>query len=248
MNTTLGIKEFELQNLCEQPKICIIGKRASGKSWLVKSILEHYKDIRKVVICPSEKYNAFYSDHFDNVELHHECTEYLINNLLNGQKDEQKELVCVLDDCLFTEGLWNSEALNTLMTNNKFYKITLIMTMQSCLGIKEHLRDQFDYVFSLKISKITEQKKLWDHYFGIFPTLNAFQQVFTELTKDYGTIVVDDINQNDSLSDTVFYYRVGGDKRKRDAEEVIINNESESNYNYLSGVFNFVKSCICLRY
>ena len=209
---TLGTEEFKLQNLCPYPSICIFGKRASGKSLLVKSILDHYKNTRKVVVSPIEKFNPFYSRYFDDVEVHYEWSESLIKQLLVEQNSEEKELVIVFDDCLFSEESLDSNIFKELLLNGKAYKITLIMAMQSCFGFKSCCRNKINYVFSLKNSITREQNALWQYYFNTITTFDEFKIIFTELTEDYSSIVIDNIHKND----TIFHYKVKREEKQSD--------------------------------
>ena len=41
----LAFHEFDLNELCENPFIGIIGKRGCGKSFAIKNIIKHYKSV-----------------------------------------------------------------------------------------------------------------------------------------------------------------------------------------------------------
>ena len=61
-NKSLPVKEFKLDSMCENPAIVMIAKRGSGKSYIVREILEYYHDIPVgAIICPTEAENPYYS-------------------------------------------------------------------------------------------------------------------------------------------------------------------------------------------
>ena len=74
-NKSLPIKEFKLDSMCENPAIVMIAKRASGKSWVCRSILKHFRHIPVgLIIAPTEKMAnpPFYSDFFPDAYIHYE--------------------------------------------------------------------------------------------------------------------------------------------------------------------------------
>jgi len=58
----LPIQQFSLNEMGENPSILIIGKRGSGKSWVIKDILKTIamKNKPVTIISPGEKYNPWY--------------------------------------------------------------------------------------------------------------------------------------------------------------------------------------------
>ena len=51
------------------------------------------------------------------------------------------------------------------------------------MGIPPEMRSNFDYIFLLAEDFISNRKRLYEHYAGMFPNFDIFQQVFTEVTK-----------------------------------------------------------------
>lgn len=85
-NEIIPIKTFNLDTMCENPSILVIGKRGSGKSWLHDNILEKYQDIPSTVISPTEQYNPFYCK-IENVEsIHYKYESSIIQDRLVKQK------------------------------------------------------------------------------------------------------------------------------------------------------------------
>ena len=89
-NMSLPVKEFKLETMCENPAIVMIAKRASGKSWVCRSILKHFKDIPVgMIIAPTEKMAnpPFYSAFFPDSYIHYEYRSEIIERLLFRQTD-----------------------------------------------------------------------------------------------------------------------------------------------------------------
>ena len=68
--------------------MCVfIGKRETGKSFLVKDLLYHHRDLPVgTVISGTEAANKFYGDIVPSLFIHDEYSPEIINNVLKRQK------------------------------------------------------------------------------------------------------------------------------------------------------------------
>ena len=79
--------------------------------------------------------------------------------------------------------------------------------MQYSLGIQPELRSNFDFVFLLGEDFINNRKKLYEHYAGMFPTRDLFDQVFLQVTDNYGVMVINNRLRSTDIKKKVFWYR-----------------------------------------
>lgn len=219
----LPIMEFKLEQMVEHPSIIMIAKRGSGKSWIVKAILKKFKNIPMgLIIAPTDRNNAFYSDFFPDTYIHYSYKPEIIERLLirqqsmiekakqyikKGKKIDTRSFI-IMDDCLASKGSWAKDPnISELLMNGRHSHIMYILTMQFPLGISPELRCNFDYIFLLTANSMTDMKRMYEHYAGMFRTLKEFQQVFTLLTKDHGSLVISNRGANDTLLDKIFHYK-----------------------------------------
>jgi hypothetical protein len=229
-NKSLPIKEFKLDSMCENPAIVMIAKRASGKSWVCRSILKHFRHIPVgLIIAPTEKMAnpPFYSDFFPDAYIHYEYKSEIIEKLLFRQdimiekkmdrEQQGKKLIdprgfILMDDCLSKKGSWmKDQPIMELLFNGRHYQLMYMLTMQFPLGITPELRCNFDYIFLLKEDFYSNLKRLYDHYAGMFPTFDSFRLVFKELTANFGSMVIVNRGACDSFLDKIFWYRAQND-------------------------------------
>jgi hypothetical protein len=57
------------------------------------------------------------------------------------------------------------------------------------------------------MSSHANRKRLYDFFFGEFKTLNDFSKVLTEVTKNYGVLILDKTNPTNSLQSCMFHYK-----------------------------------------
>jgi hypothetical protein len=219
----LPIKTFTLDMFVTDPAIIMIAKRGSGKSWVVRGILDFFKDIPVgLIIAPTDRMNKFYGKFFPDSYIHYEYKSEIIEKVLERQrmiieKEAEKRAIgkkidprafIIMDDCLGQKGSWvKDRPIQELLFNGRHYRIMYILTMQFPLGITPELRCNFDYIFLLADDTISNQKRIYDHYAGMFPTFDAFRQVFVQLTADFGSMVIVNRGVKKSLFDKVFFYK-----------------------------------------
>ena len=227
----LQLDRFDLKNLVLDqngdflnPRIAIIAKSGSGKSWVIRDILSYIKDIPcGTIIAPTDKMTGFYNDFFPVSYIHHEYKEDTIPRMLARQKlilnknEERKKrgkklidprTFLIMDDCMSSKHLWLKDPnVLSIFNEGRHYQLTFILSMQYSLGIQPELRSNFDYVFLLGEDFINNRKKLYEHYAGMFPSRELFDQVFLQVTDDYGVMVINNRLRSSDIRKKVFWYK-----------------------------------------
>ncbi len=230
-SNALVLEEFKLKWLrCDEsgnflnPRIAIIAPSGSGKSWVVKNLLYTLRDIPcGTVIAPTDKMTKFYDDFICSSFINHEYKPNIIPKILTRQskiieknktrEKEGKALIdprtfLVMDDCMADAKTWSKDqCISEIMFQGRHYQLTFILTMQYCLGITPDLRTQFNYVFLLGEDNAASRKKLHQHWAGVFPSLDAFEQVFAQVTQNYGCMVINNRIKTTDLTKKVFWFR-----------------------------------------
>ena len=114
----------------------------------------------------------------------------------------------VMDDCMSSKGGWiKDENILELFFNGRHHHMSFILTMQYAVGIPPELRSNFDYIFLLGEDFISNRKRLYEHYAGMFPSFDIFQQVFSTVTENYGCMVINNRVHSKNITDKVFWYK-----------------------------------------
>ena len=90
---TLQLKKFDMKNITFKPTentgpvIVMIGRRDTGKSFLVRDLLFYHQDIPiGTVISGTEAGNGFYAHHVPKLFIHEEYNTAIIENILKRQR------------------------------------------------------------------------------------------------------------------------------------------------------------------
>jgi hypothetical protein len=220
----LPIQEFTFDMFAINPALVMIAKRGSGKSVVVKALLEYFKDVPcGIIVSPTEKMNSFYGNFFPETYIHYEYKSETIQRVLmrqqmiikkqklrksEGKSDIDARAFIIMDDCLASKGKWvRDQPIRDLFFNGRHFQVMYILTMQQPLGITPELRSNFDYIFLLAEDFISNLKKIYEHYAGMFPNFDAFRQVFAQLTADFGSMVISNRGARSNLFEKIFYYK-----------------------------------------
>lgn len=220
----LVLRKFDITSIPDDSVVVFVGKRQTGKSFLVRDLLFYKQDIPVgTVISGTEGANQFYSKILPKPFIHGEYDEEISKRVLERQKrvvkDRQKEeeqhgesdldtrALYLLDDCLYDQSWTKSKTVRSLFMNGRHYKIMFLITMQYALGIPPSLRTNIDYVFILRENIHQNRRRLYDSYAGMFRTFDDFSRVMDQCTQDYHCLVINNNSKSNRLEDQVFWYK-----------------------------------------
>ena len=256
----LELKKFDMKNIkfnsqkASGPVIVLIGRRDTGKSFLVRDLLYYHQDIPiGTVISGTEAGNGFYSSMVPKLFIHDEYNTAIIENILKRQKMVIKQIkkekdaygrsnidgraFVILDDCLYDNTWSRDKLMRLLFMNGRHWKIMLVITMQYPLGVPPNLRTNIDYTFILREPYIANRKRIYENFAGMFPTFESFCQVMDQCTENYECLVVSNNAKSNKLEDQIFWYKASphkdfklGSKEFWDMSKDIGSDDEEESY------------------
>jgi hypothetical protein len=232
----IKLRKFDMSSIRDDKIVVLIGKRETGKSFLVKDLLYYHQDIPMgTVVSPTEKMNQYFSKIIPPLFIHHEYNHQIVQNFLKRQDRIVTKMVkgvpeyqnvdprsfLLFDDCLADNQWVKEKSIRTLFMNGRHYKAMFIITMQFALGITPNLRTNIDYVFILREPNFSNRKKLYEHYCGMFPTFEIFCQVMDQCTEDFECLVINNNAKTNKIEDQVFWYKASPHEEFRMCDKVI---------------------------
>jgi hypothetical protein len=227
---SLELKKFDMKSISFKPNdskgpvIFLLGRRDTGKSFLVRDLLYYHQDIPiGTVISGTEEGNGFYGKMVPKLFIHNEYNTAIIENILKRQRSVLKQIkkeietykksnidprtFVIMDDCLYDNTWSRDKIMRLLFLNGRHWKVILIVTMQYPLGVPPTLRTNIDYVFILRDNYIANRKRIYENYAGMFPTYESFAQVMDQCTENYECLVINNNVKSNKLQDQVFWYK-----------------------------------------
>ena len=215
----IQLRKFDMSEIKDDKVVVLIGKRDTGKSFLCKDILYYHKDIPVgQVISGTEGANQFYSKMVPKLFIHGEFNTQIVQNMLKrqkmlidkinaGQGNIDPRSFLILDDCLYDNSWAKDKWMRSVFMNGRHYKLLFLLTMQYALGVPPNLRTNIDYVFILRENYVSNRKRLYEHYAGMFPTFEMFCQIMDQCTENYECLVINNNAKSNKLTDQVFWYK-----------------------------------------
>lgn len=221
----LSLRKFKIKSILPDATILILGRRRSGKSFLVRDIFYHHKDIPSgVVFSGTEEASPFFGDFIPDSFIHSEYDPELIDSIMNRQKRKIREakssglsetgkhhsnnLFIVLDDMLHDAQNWKRDkTIKSIFFNGRHYNFLFILTMQYAQGIPPELRSNIDYVFIFNEASVANRKKIYDSYAGMLPSFDHFCNILDACTQNHECLVIKTSGNTTDLREQVFWYK-----------------------------------------
>jgi hypothetical protein len=229
------LKKFDMNMIkdrCEMdsrksPMMVVIGKKDTGKSFLVRDILFQTQQYFPVgtVISATEIANEFFQNMVPSKLIHDKYKPEIVQNVITRQakikqrrNDDKKarggssnidpRAFLILDDCLYDAKSWiNEESTRFVFMNGRHIDLMTIITMQYPLGITPNLRTNVDFVFVLRENILGNRRRIYENYAGMFPTFEMFCDFMDQCTENYECLVICNNVSSNRLEDQVFWYK-----------------------------------------
>jgi hypothetical protein len=201
--------------------IVIIGKKDTGKSFLVRDILHNTQDCFPIgtVISGTEVANEFFQHMVPSKLIHDKYKPDIIMNVIRRQLTLKQQrnhnrssnidprTFLILDDCLYDASWIREESTRYVFMNGRHIDLSTMITMQYPLGITPNLRTNVDFVFILRENILGNRKRIYENYAGMFPTFEMFCQFMDQCTENYECLVICNSSSSNKLEDQVFWYK-----------------------------------------
>ena len=153
-----------------------------------------------------------------------------------GRSNIDGRAFVILDDCLWDNSWARDKMMRLLFMNGRHWKIMTTITMQYPLGVPPNLRTNIDYTFILREPYITNRKRIYENYAGMFPTFESFCQVMDQCTENYECLVISNNARSNKLEDQIFWYKaephddfkLGSKEFWRLSEDIVSDDEDEA--------------------
>jgi len=234
MALNFQIKKFNIemiQDRCDMdsrksPMIVIIGKKDTGKSFLVRDVLANTQSCFPIgtVISGTEVANEFFQHMVPSKLIHDKYRPEIVTNVIKrqlnvktarntdkkakgGNSSVDPRAFLILDDCLYDSSWIKEESTRYVFMNGRHVDMMTIITMQYPLGITPNLRTNVDFIFILRENITGNRRRIYENYAGMFPTFEMFCQFMDQCTENFECLVICNGIQSNKLEDQVFWYK-----------------------------------------
>lgn len=122
-------------------------------------------------------------------------------------RGKARKVLNIQDDVMFETGVLKSKTQRELHFNGRHALTTQMSTVQYCMEIPSNIRGNIDYIFSLRENTVSNKKKLYEYFYGLFPSFKDFDRVFMKCTANYGALVIDKTQAAADINKCIFHYK-----------------------------------------
>lgn len=120
---------------------------------------------------------------------------------------KSRTILAIADDCAFDKAVWRSSTIRRLFMQGRHSRMGMALSMQYLMDLPPDLRTNVSYVFATADSIHQNKKRLFNAFFGCFDRYSVFDACFSQLTKDYNVIVLDNTRTTNSIEESVFWWK-----------------------------------------
>lgn len=195
--------------------ILVVGKRNRGKSTLMVDLVRHIPAPKAIVLSATDRCSHFYEQYFPQAFIYDKYEPDFLTKIIRVQKKlvaknpdmRVSGLLLIIDDTGFDKKFLRSKQLFELVCNGRWYNVALVIGVQDAGSVTPPIRSQMDYVLALAESFKNGQERLYNWFYGVYPSFRDFRLSFSNLTQDYGAMVLDNVSKSTELNKSIYWFK-----------------------------------------
>ena len=208
------VRQFNIERAEENRIWLIIGARNTGKTVLLRDIMYHLRHKIDVgvamtaTVSTADMLKRVLPEQLVHTDGYNErcADEFLRSSKELVKNGKTRRLALIMDDCMFDSGIMKSKTQSELHLNGRHYHTSILNTTQYVMAIPPLIRWNVDYIFALKEPVRANRRKLYEYFYGVFPSFGEFEHVFQSLTNNHGCMVLDRTNKGTDWRSMVRHY------------------------------------------
>ncbi len=214
----LRFKQFNpKEQMNSDSTVLALGKRGTGKSTLMRNILSAVQDKLDfgLAMSPTEESTGSLGGFVPRSCVYNHFSGAALDVMLEIQrkaikkkgKEACRNMYLILDDCAYDKKVMKGANMRELFMNGRHRNMFHMSTFQYMMDVPCDIRGNVDFVFALNDNNMSNRKKLYDYFFGVFESFQDFDKVMKELTKNFCAIVIDNRKGGSDITECVYWYK-----------------------------------------
>jgi len=205
------LAEFDVKSIPLDATIVAVGKRRTGKTWVLRNLMyeKRLAFTGGIVFSQTDRLNQFWQQYVPSAYIYSKYDPAILqlvfkrqleiresNRLTEQEKEKALPFFILLDDVISDPKLKFDEQLIELFVSGRHYKLFVLITTQYAKSITPTLRGNTDFCFVMRTIQERQLESLYDD-FANFLTRDAWHQIVKDNTQDNEVLVIDTCNDID---------------------------------------------------
>lgn len=210
--SSVNINRFPIHTMKNDSCVVVVGRRGSGKSTCLKSILKSKKHLPYcVILTGTHKAAQEYREHTNLVYVGYNIE--IIKSIIEFQRaafhrGEMQNMVVVLDDLMFKKSIFSDDEIRFMFYNGRQLGIFFVLALQYVYGIGPNQRSQVDTIFAALEKVKDNRERVYKSFNPCMDTFSEFDQVMRACTTDYSMLVIQQAQtRSEEIGDNVFWHK-----------------------------------------
>lgn len=228
----LCLKSWDPTKILKNRRMIIVGTPGSGKTVAATDVMYHLTDLEVgIIMSPTDKYTGRWESFAPNIIIYDTYNSKAVKEVIDNQaalfqetyrqecertqsfvnKDDIKipPVFILCEDCMAENAMIKDPLITEIFMNGRHLQIFLLITVQWLMDMPINKRQLVDYLLVCAEDSPPALQRLYDCFFSSYiPTFQAFCELVSQATEEYGILVLDRTNkQSKKLEDHIFLWK-----------------------------------------
>lgn len=147
-----------------------------------------------------------------SVKIDRELQKVLSDQEETFKNGTQQKVLLIFDSGSLHTGVLQLDSFKRCCVHGSHLQIGVIASVQKQCVMSPILRQNADYVLVRSTNDRSERKRLYQDWFGVFPTLKAFEETLSSVTDNFGFLTAYQRARSNNIQDTISQFRAPPDQ------------------------------------
>jgi len=210
--------QFDLNDVPDNPSICLVGKRRSGKNVLARDLCYNYfrgQKIKNVFLFSPTAEIATNSYDFVPLEYRYSIVDVdIINRILKRQEylirnnpKGNHGILLLFDDIAYSNNYAQKQIIDKLFICARHFQVSLICNFQYLkTDLTRSIKDNTDLIFVFNQSNIDNKKIINEQFLSVSDNKQDGMDLINKYATGFQTLTILNTMNTNNFSDFCFYY------------------------------------------
>jgi len=216
-NDGIVLQRFKRSMIKPGSVVLVLGKKNTGKTTVLSDLCHQFRGSPEVTyFSKTSRTNPAFRDIIPPLFCHDSWDRTQVSKLIDRQVERNERRakqgrspvnhVVIIDDFACDPECMKDPNLEQMIMNGRHLGFTIFIALQDALKVSPAIRNNSDWIFTLKESNPNARKRLRDHFFS-FESRKEFDMIFDQVTDERGCLVFNQTSTSTKRQNQYFWWK-----------------------------------------